>query len=50
MFGYDHFWKAIIRPPRAEYEPKDLGPEKFLVHSSEGASIKVQRTDLTLVN
>ena len=50
MLGYDNLWKAIIRPPRASYETKDLGPEKFLVHSSEGVSFKVQRTDFTMVN
>ena len=29
MFGigdnYEMLWKAIIRPPRAQYEPHDLG-------------------------
>jgi hypothetical protein len=23
--GYEQLWKAIIRPPRAEYTIKDLG-------------------------
>ena len=27
--GYDSLWKAIIRPPRASYQYKDLGPTEF---------------------
>jgi hypothetical protein len=30
--GYSQFWKAIIRPPRDEYEIKDLGPKNFLMN------------------
>eukprot|EP00743_Colponemidia_sp_Colp-15_P008874 GILK01009684.1.p1 GENE.GILK01009684.1~~GILK01009684.1.p1 ORF type:complete len:515 (-),score=111.24 GILK01009684.1:87-1631(-) len=26
---YTSMWKAIVRPPRREYEADDLGPEKF---------------------
>ena len=28
MFGnYEMLWKAIIRPPRAEYSPYDIGKD-----------------------
>lgn len=50
MVGYSALWKAIIRPPRAEYEIDDLGPEKFLVRDANGMSFKVQRTDFNLRN
>ena len=50
MTGYSSLWKAVIRPPRAQYETKDLGPQKFILHSPEGASFKAQRTDFTLKN
>ena len=44
---YSTLWKAIIRPPRSEYDPlKDLGPPVFNLPSQ----ITVQRTDLTLTN
>jgi hypothetical protein len=39
--GYSTLWKAIIRPPRAEYELTDLGPEKFIVRSQDGEGFKV---------
>lgn len=32
--GYSTLWKAIIRPPRAEYTIEDLGPVKFIVRDS----------------
>ena len=43
--GYRTLWKAIIRPPRAEYEIKDMGPQSIMI----GGTI-VQRTDLELKN
>lgn len=43
--GYSTLWKAIIRPPRAEYEPKDLGPLSLFI----GGSV-IQRTDFELKN
>jgi len=47
LFGgsYDDLWKAVIRPPRDEYEEKDLGPEKFNIR---GRNYK--RTDFSIVN
>jgi len=39
--GYNNLWRAIIRPPRAEYDMDDLGPSKFLVRSNEGEQYKV---------
>ena len=48
--GYASLWKAIIRPPRAEYETDDLGPEKFVVRDEHGESCKIQRTDFSLRN
>ena len=50
MTGYNSLWKAIIRPPRAEYAPEDLGPQKALIHTPDGGHMKVQRTDFTLKN
>ena len=50
MSGYSSLWKAVIRPPRAEYETSDLGPDKFIVHGSNGESHKIQRSDFTLKN
>ena len=29
--GYSELWKAIIRPPRDEYEMELLGPKEFTV-------------------
>ena len=45
-FEYDDLWKAIIRPPRDDYEEADLGAKEFLVNKS----IRVIRTDLVLLN
>jgi cephalosporin-C deacetylase-like acetyl esterase len=47
FFGgsYDDLWKAVIRPPRDEYEDTELGPEKFNI---KGKNYK--RTDITLTN
>ena len=50
MKGYQQLWQAIIRPPRAEYTDKDLGPEKFQIRGSDGQAYKIQRTDFTLKN
>jgi hypothetical protein len=41
MPGYNQLWRAIIRPPRAEYETADLGPTKFLIHGSDGTNYKI---------
>jgi hypothetical protein len=48
--GYDSLWKAIIRPPKAEYEMEDMGPDKFLVRDTNGDNYKIQRTDFSLRN
>jgi hypothetical protein len=29
--GYSTLWKAIIRPPRAEYDIKDMGPTNLYI-------------------
>lgn len=29
--GYEDIWKGIIRPPREEYNPKDLGKYKLII-------------------
>ena len=50
LIGYNNLWRAIVRPPRAEYDVSDLGPEKFIIQGANGGSYKVQRTDFTLVN
>ena len=41
--GYSTLWKAIIRPPRAEYEIKDMGPKKMII----GGTV-LDRTDFEL--
>ncbi|CDW72798.1 UNKNOWN [Stylonychia lemnae] len=43
--GYSQFWKAIIRPPRENYELKDLGPKELIIDGT-----RVRRTDLELTN
>lgn len=47
FFGgsYDDLWKAVIRPPRDEYEDNELGPEKFNIRGKN-----YKRTDFTLIN
>ena len=50
MTGYNTLWKAVVRPPKAEYDTNDLGPDKFIVHGNDGEGYKVQRTDFTLTN
>jgi hypothetical protein len=41
MPGYNQLWRAIIRPPRAEYESEDLGPNKFMINGADGSSHKI---------
>lgn len=43
--GYEDLWKAIIRPPRDQYIPSDLGPVKFEIDHRI-----YQRTDMQLKN
>jgi pimeloyl-ACP methyl ester carboxylesterase len=43
--GYSTLWKAIIRPPRMQYDVTDLGPDKIVVDT-----MLVQRTDIELKN
>ena len=46
MDYYDQLWKAIIRPPRATYRVKDLGPAEFMLSNG----LKVARTDIRIEN
>ena len=46
MNYYDQLWQAIIRPPRADYKVKDLGPREFQVSSG----VRVMRTDIELAS
>ena len=43
--GYAALCNAIIRPPRAEYDMRELGPKFFQISNS-----RFQRTDFQLVN
>ena len=43
--SYDELVKAIIRPPRAEYEIEELGPAHF-----EFAGVAFERDDIELRN
>ena len=47
MFGikYDDIWKAMIRPPRDDYNMSQLGKDHFTVEGKH-----FQRTDLSLIN
>jgi pimeloyl-ACP methyl ester carboxylesterase len=45
LIGYDHLWKAIIRPPREHYSLSDLGPTEFVIAGAE-----FKRTDFELTN
>jgi hypothetical protein len=47
VFGasYDDLWKAVIRPPRDNYEDYDLGPEIMLIKNKN-----FKRTDFTIYN
>jgi hypothetical protein len=42
--SYSSLWKAVIRPPRAQYEVANLGPKEADV------GVKVARTDFTVQN
>ena len=33
--GYEEMVKCIIRPPRAEYDPRELGPPSFVYGNAE---------------
>lgn len=41
--GYSTLWKAVIRPPRFEYELSDMGPEEFTIKR-----MRIKRTDLEI--
>jgi hypothetical protein len=43
--GYSTLWKAIIRPPKCEYDEGDLGPKDLTIRKK-----KIRRTDLEIVN
>ena len=44
MDYYDQIWQAIIRPPRANYLLRDLGPREFQISSG----MRVVRHDIDL--
>lgn len=46
LTGYSSFWKAVIRPPRCEYDIKDLGPKTFELPGGT----RVTRTDMEIKN
>jgi hypothetical protein len=41
--GYSTLWKSVIRPPRFEYDVKDLGPKTLKIGGK-----RITRTDLEL--
>ena len=43
--GYSTLWKAVIRPPRFEYELSDMGPSEFVIGKT-----RVKRTDMPFKN
>ena len=43
--SYEELWKAVIRPYRDDYSPKDLGPRKFSLNNNY-----YKRTDFGLIN
>jgi hypothetical protein len=45
MEAYNQLWKAIIRPPRAHYQIKDLGP----VEATHHTGVKIVRSDIEVV-
>jgi pimeloyl-ACP methyl ester carboxylesterase len=45
LTGYSSFWKAVIRPPRCEYDIKDLGPKNLVIDGQ-----RITRTDIDLKN
>ena len=44
MEAYAQMWRAIIRPPRANYEVQDLGPTQINI-----GHMNVVRTDIELL-
>lgn len=46
MEYYDQIWQAIIRPPRANYAQRDLGPREFAISSG----MRVLRSDVEITN
>lgn len=50
--GYEQLWKAIIRPPRANYRDEMLGKVFFNVGPKliKWGGNKIQRTDIELIN
>ena len=42
---YDYLWKSLIRPPRDNYNDKELGKDKFRMNNHN-----YKRTDFTLYN
>jgi hypothetical protein len=45
MEAYNQLWKAIIRPPRAHYQVKDLGP----VEATHHTGVRIVRSDFEIV-
>jgi hypothetical protein len=43
--GYSSLWKAVVRPPRFEYDIADLGPQEFIIKNT-----RYHRTDVELKN
>ena len=43
--GYSTLWKAIIRPPKCEYEEKDLGPKDLMIERRP-----IVRNDFEILN
>ena len=45
LTGYSTLWKAVIRPPKCEYNIEDMGPTEFIISNT-----RVTRTDIEIVN
>ena len=45
MTGYSALWKAVIRPPRYDYNPEDLGDTEFGFQKRN-----YKRTDIKIVS
>jgi hypothetical protein len=43
--GYSSLWKAVIRPPRAQYDVSDMGPADFMIDT-----LRIKRTDMEIEN
>lgn len=41
--GYSTLWKAVIRPPRFEYDLSDMGPDEFVMKR-----MRIKRTDIEI--